>query len=271
MPLRIGQITYANCTPVFRTLCKSFDCSRYTFHTGVPSDLNRLLARGDIDVCPSSSVIYAQSPESYLILPGVSISACGPVKSVLLFSRVPVEELQGRTVGLTSESDTSVNLLKIILRRFYGYSNEFVRVEGDPSADTEAFLLIGDRALKQGMHSSGLFVYDLAEIWNRETGLPFVFALWLVRRGAVERYPEEVALLQRQLAAAKLEAAGCFPELASNSPEGEWLGGSALVDYWNTISYDLGPDHLRGLATFYRYAAELGLISTPPELRLLEP
>src|SRR6185369_136927 len=120
--LRIGRIEYANCTPIFHSLNELSPAGSYNYIGGVPARLNAMLAAGDIDVCPSSSIAYALHPERYLIIPDLSISSRGPVQSVLLFSNLPIEELDGRDVLLTSESDTSVNLLKILLKLRYDCS-----------------------------------------------------------------------------------------------------------------------------------------------------
>lgn len=84
MSLTVGHITYANCVPFFRHLQDSGFCGRIV--QGVPAQLNALLAAGQIDLSPSSSFEYARNWRDYLLLPDLSISASGPVKSVLLFS-----------------------------------------------------------------------------------------------------------------------------------------------------------------------------------------
>jgi chorismate dehydratase len=270
--LRIGQIAYANCTPIFSALKANFDCRNYHFIGGVPTELNAMLGRGEIDVCPSSSIEYARSPDKYYLLPDISISAVGPVKSVLLFSRVPVEELNSRTIGLTTESETSVNLLKILLARNYGFANQFERTPlplQEALKSFSALLLIGDAALREGMQNSGFFVYDLGELWHRFTGLPFVFALWMVTREALERKPEEVRSLCAELVAAKRLAYDSYGTIADASPEREWIGRDALVDYWRTISYDLTPRHVEGAKTFFRFAKEMGLLDEEPAIRVV--
>lgn len=271
MTLRIGQIDYANCTPIFAALQNNFDCGDYRFIKGVPAQLNGMLSRGEIEVCPSSSIEYGKSPGKYLLLPGISISSDGPVKSVLLFSRLPLEDLDNQPIALTTESDTSINLLKIILARQYGFSNLFERSNlplPDVLQNFGALLLIGDAALKERMRSSGLFVYDLGEMWLRFTGLPFVFALWLVRREAAQQRRAEVQALADRLLAAKQRAYDSYGNIADNSKEREWLGREALIDYWRTISYDLTPRHLEGVATFFRYAKELRLLPEAPVIRM---
>lgn len=271
MPLTLGHIIYANCTPIFTALRELGHAPDYRIVTGVPARLNRLLADGEIDVCPSSSIEYATHPGNYVILPDLSISAVGPVKSVMLFSRVPIGELDGATIGMTTESDTSVNLLKIVLGLFHRFSNRFQRTDL-PLADAleahPALLLIGDKALRAVLEGTAPHVYDLGELWYRFTGLPFVFALWLVRRDAAESRRDEVARLGADLLRAKRISYDSYPAIAAGAPERRWIGEELLVDYWRTISYDLTPAHLEGLRLFYRHAAELGAIDTAPEIRL---
>lgn len=271
MTITIGQIEYANCTPIFTALHRHFTCSGYHFVRGVPAALNKLLASGEIDVSPSSSIEYAKYPDRYLILPELSISAIGAVKSVLLFSRVPLTELSGATIGMTTESDTSVNLLKIILGKFHGFTNRFERTDLALQQALEAFpalLLIGDNALKESLTATDLLVYDLGELWRHFTGLPFVFALWLIRRATVGERPEAVRQLSAELIRAKRIAYDSYPEIAAESPERSWCQRDVLVDYWQTISYDLTSAHLDGLKSFYRFAAELGLVAAAPEISL---
>lgn len=269
MPLRIGQIEYANCVPLFRALLNNCNEPRWDFVQGVPSQLNRLLERGEIDLCPSSSIVYGSAPEKFWLMPGLSISATGPVKSVMLFSRVPLEELDGRLIGLTSESDTSVALLKIILARFLHINNTFHRTTlplKDALNEFSALLLIGDTALKENINNTSCHIYDLGELWFRFTGLPFVFALWIVNRSAVVGLEQEVSELSAALLAAKEIARQNLVRYAAEPGGLEWLTLSQREDYWRTISYDLGEDQLKGLTTFYFHAAELGIIKSSPRL-----
>jgi chorismate dehydratase len=269
MPLRIGQIEYANCVPLFRALRDYCNETRWDFVRGVPAQLNRMLEKGEIDLCPSSSIVYGTAPEKFWLMPGLSISATGPVKSVMLFSRVPLEELGGGLIGLTSESDTSVALLKIILARYLHINNTFHRTTlplQDALKEFSALLLIGDKALRENINNPSCHIYDLGELWLRFTGLPFVFALWIVNRTAVDGLEQEVSELSAALLAAKEIARQNLVRYASEPGGLEWLTLSQREDYWRTISYDLGEDHLKGLTTFYSHAAELGIIKSSPKL-----
>jgi chorismate dehydratase len=230
-----------------------------------------MLAAGDIDLCPSSSIEYGKSFEKYSLLPNLSISSIGAVKSVLLFSRVPIADLANLPVGLTTESDTSINLLKIILAKKYGFHNLFQRTSlplSEAIQQFSALLLIGDTALKASLANNGLYVYDLGELWHDFSGLPFVFALWIVRRDAAAAKHAEIKALCDELQQAKELAYDSYESIASNSKEKAWINSEALVGYWRTISYDLTPAHVAGLQSFFRYAAELGILAREPEISI---
>ena len=95
-PLRIGEIGYANLTPIFQTLRSMVSPGPFRFIRGTPARLNALLAEGKIDLGPVSSIEYARDPKSYWILPQLSISAIGTVESILLFARRPLGDLKER-------------------------------------------------------------------------------------------------------------------------------------------------------------------------------
>jgi chorismate dehydratase len=272
--LRIGRIAYANCSPLFHELQHRTSPEDFEFISGVPSCLNALLAAGEIDVCPSSSIQYALHPELFLILPGLSISSIGAVGSVLLFSRQPIETLDGETILLSSESATSVNLLRILMGIRFGFSCRFVVSEkalGKALQDAPAMLLIGDTALGAVLQETDLMVYDLGELWYEWTGLPFVFALWFCGRRVAAERSDEVTSLAGHLIASKVSACSKLETIAHSSSEAEWMGIERLVAYWrNNISYDLDERHLEGLKLFYRYCVELGLLSDEPVLDFLD-
>jgi chorismate dehydratase len=112
---------------------------------------------------------------------------------VLLLSKRPLEKLEGAKVAVTGESSTSVRLLKVLLhQRFNVRPAQYVSTN---ERDCDALLLIGDAALnnRHGLPSYPL-VFDLGEVWREWTGLPFVFARWIVRR---DLNPEAIAFLKK--------------------------------------------------------------------------
>ncbi|NIQ12777.1 MAG: menaquinone biosynthesis protein, partial [Gammaproteobacteria bacterium] len=149
MPLRIGRIAYLNVAPYFQYLSSCGFNGEVV--SGVPSELNAMLASGSIDACPSSSFEYGQNAESYYLLPGHSISSVGPVHSVLLFTPGPISALSGGEIAITGESATSINLLKILLLEFCGIDDFSFHVPQNPVEESlnsgQSALLIGDRAL----------------------------------------------------------------------------------------------------------------------------
>jgi len=270
--LHIGRIEYANCTPMFHALRAHFPCDDYTFTEGVPSYLNSLLFAGRIDVCPSSSFEYALHPERYCILPNLSISSVGPVLSVMLFSRLPIEDLHGQNVLLSADSATSVNLLKILMTKRFGCDCSYgvsAQSLDDGLKEAPAMLLIGDAALRAVCRNPDVYRYDLGSLWHEWTGLPFVFALWLCTREAVETKAGALRLLAERLKQCKLTAAAERDLIAAISPDAEWMGTQRLISYWrDNISYDLSAQHRAGLRHFFQLSAELGLLPTAPRLNM---
>lgn len=270
MTLAVGRISYLNAIPFFYYLDQRAFPGKVI--DGVPSVLNARLAAGEIDLSPSSSFEYALHWRKYQLLPGLSISSRGPVQSVLLFSRLTLDQLAAaEEILVTGESATSVNLLRILLREYYGADSVVCRV---PPGEIEGHiergasgLLIGDRALRMARHlPAGVRVYDLGELWYRQTGLPFVFALWIVRRQVVAGQAAEVREVARQLRIALDRALADLPTLANTYDGTATLDAAALVDYWQTVSYALDDDHLAGLKLYFSLCVRHGLLDEPPSL-----
>ncbi|MBI5181038.1 MAG: menaquinone biosynthesis protein, partial [Nitrospirae bacterium] len=239
MALRVGEINYSNCIPIFYTLKKRHYIEGYTFIQGIPSELNQLISDGRIDISPSSSIEYAINPEKYLILPDLSISSVKRVESILLFSQFRIEDLNNKTIGLTKASATSTVLLKILLKRLYGYSNTFIDTEEsleDGLKKYPAYLLIGDEALNENINKKGLFVYDLGKLWYNLTGKPFVFALWLVRKESASFQKGLIAQFYKDLLASKKEAYNNFVNIADDIKAYNNIRSERLIRYWKTIS-----------------------------------
>lgn len=264
--------------PVFYYLDNECNHSKYTFIKGVPSKLNKMLRNGDLDISPFSSIEYLRNKKKYLILPWFSISSSGPIDSILLFSKFPLNELGGKTIAVTSDSETSTALLKVILKEFLSLKCKFkptsLRSVRNILSSYSAVLHIGDTAMieakKQSAISSqqsnppippflkggkgGLFIYDLGELWDRQTGLPFVYALWVIRKKSLLEKGELIKKLSSDLLNAKKYATKNLPLIARASPLKKWIGEKELVKYWKIISYDFTEKHMEGLRLFEKYA-----------------
>jgi chorismate dehydratase len=263
--LRIGRIPYANLYPIFHYLDNECNGSDYTFIKGVPSKLNRMLRAGELDISPSSSIEFLKNKNKYRILPWHSISSTGPIKSILLFSSIPIKNLGGKTIAATSDSATSTVMLQIILREFYSIKSRFrqtdLRSVKNILSSHDAVLHIGDTAMQEaqkissgGTNPSPLYIYDLGELWYEYTGLPFVYALWVVRKNSLYEKTDLIRKLSHDLINAKKHATKKLSAIARETPQKKWISEKALVSYWKIISYDFTEKHLEGLRLFEKYA-----------------
>jgi chorismate dehydratase len=253
-PLRVGAVTYLNAKPLYYRL--------ETFAPGVsltmdyPSVLADRLAAGSLDVALIPSVEYLRgTTRGYEILSGFAIAARGPVRSVKLFSRVPLGRI--RRLALDEGSRTSQALTRVWLDRKHGVRPTVLeRLPMGVSAlesTADAVLVIGDRAMKVP-HEPFLEVVDLAEAWNDLTGLPFVFALWVTRADA------DLRSLPEALDQSRAEGLRHAADLARENGPRLGLSFETCYDYLTRVlSYDLGEREIAGLRLFAREAAALGL------------
>jgi chorismate dehydratase len=265
--LRLGNIVYSNCFPVHaRLIDRPREGDPELVH-GIPSVLNGMLARGEIDLAPCSSIEYALHAERYRILPDLVIGSRGPVRSILFLSGRDPRELGGRAVGLPTASATSVVLLKVLLSVRWGARPEyfwFDQAREDPFArGADAALFIGDVALRPDLHPALPVRLDLGEEWWRETGLPFAFAVWQVAGGD----PAALRSLHASLVDSRRYGAEHRADLAVRYAEHFGLPAALLDDYWAALSYELDAPMIEGLRTYYRLAAELGEVPRAPELK----
>lgn len=252
--LRVGVIPYSNLFPIFYILQRDFDCSHIEFIEGAPSELNTMLREGEIDLSPSSSVEYLLHKDLYDFIPNHSVSSTGSVGSVLLFSKVPIEKLDERDILVTTQSAVSVQLLRVIATRFYKIKVRLIQSSRPHEGDALAYLLIGDEALRQSMKVNGdCFVYDLGELWHIHTGLPFVFALWIVRIGNINGSKTRLfEWFKGTLEVTKVRALNSLDSIASHCPLAEFMDQRQILEYWNKLDYELTEEHLKGLCLFER-------------------
>lgn len=272
-PLRVGRIPFANLVPVYRALEEILPPGAVRFVPGQPSALNRRLRAGRLDVSPSSSIEYGRNPGRYLVVPGISVASRKKVMSVLLFSRTPLAALPPGPVGATSASDTSVVLLEILLRASRGGRDRVVRsrLPVDGGMDRfGAFLAIGDEALRARVAHPDWHVTDLGEWWHRETGTPFVFALWIVSRESLAARGEAVRAFGRALLSAKRAARKAIDRSGgAGLPVPDGVPRPLVEEFWRNLSYDLDGER-EGLALFFRLARKIGRLPAAPPLRFLD-
>lgn len=273
MPVRLGQIDYLNCLPVYYPIEAGRVPLDVEMTRGVPAVLNGLFLEGRLDITPLSSIEYARHPEKCVILPDMSISSDGRVGSILLFSRVPVAELDGKKVCLPDTSATSVVLLRVLCEHHYGIEPVFETTPPDLDlmlGRADAGLLIGDEALAAHVRvladGRALLVTDLGEAWKEFTGEKMVFALWVIRRDFALSHPDRTDEIGRALRRAKAFSMAHRGELIDEACRRRRLPRPFLEDYFDLIRHDFDASYRRALLLFYEYAFKSGLIAEPVEL-----
>jgi chorismate dehydratase len=251
-PVRLGAVGYLNARPLTWALDRS--PARWQVRYDVPSACAKLLHAGEIDLGLIPSIEYLQSPD-YRFVPGVGIGSRGPIASVALYTRVPVASI--RRMALDTSSRTSVALVRVLARHRFGIDPEFVHHGPDLAAMTracDAGLLIGDPAFDADHEALGLSKIDLGAEWTALTGLPFIYAAWTGRPGAVG--PDDV----RDLQAAQEEGVRERLAIAAEYGRGDADVTARAGDYLrDNVKYGLGPQEAAGLQLFLDYAADLGV------------
>lgn len=259
--LRIGAVSYLNAKPLYYRL--GLHAPNVQLSIDYPSVLADRLADGDLDVALIPSIEYLRGVDrGYEIIPGFAIAARGPVRSVRLFSRVPLRRI--RRLALDEGSRTSQALCRVWLAHEHGVRPASVETlpMGVPAEEStaDAVMLIGDRAMRD---PAGSFVatVDLSEAWYAMTGLPFVFALWVARAGV------DLGDLPDRLALSRADGLAHADELADEHAPRLGLAHASCVDYLTRVlSFELGSPEIAGLRRFAREAAALGLAPGGAEL-----
>lgn len=248
--IRIGAVRYLNTKPLIFGLADLLPEAELVLD--LPSRLADGLAQATLDVALIPSVEYLRDP-SYSIVSDACIACRGPVLSVKLFSRTPLDEI--RTLALDEGSRTSIALARILLKERFDLQPRLQPLPiGAAVADVaaDAVLVIGDRA----MHSPGggpfAEVWDLGDEWFRWTGLPFVFAMWVARAGFDAAPLASPLSAARDLGLANLEtiAAGEAAPLGLSRPQ-------CLSYLRDNLYFFLGPREREGLERFRSLAREL--------------
>ena len=275
--MRVGRIPYINCYPVYGAIDRGVVSLEGDLVNGVPTELNRQMAAGALDVSVISAVEYARDAKRYLLLPDLSICSDGPVRSVVLFSKRPASELHGRRVLVSRSSMTSVALLELLFEDVWDAKPAFVPSDAELAdvgrfgdEDHDARLVIGDAALHLWSRlrspdsfavdhalNQYRFAYDLGSEWKSWTGLPFVFAVWVAQRTA----PVDRALaIHAGLIASRDWGLQHLDTLAAQAALATGVLKPVCVEYLSGLDYGLSYQHLAGLTEFFRRLVAAGKV-----------
>ena len=258
----IGSVPYLNAVPLTWALHKIGFCGSLLF--GTPAQLSSWLEDGKIDAGLIPIAEYLRGVGSGIVA-GVALASDGAVRSVLLVSKVPIFQIE--TIAVDKGSRSSVMLLKLLLAERYG--NVPVLFPTEPNLDAmlsvaDAALLIGDAALLAQVNPHWQ-VTDLGQEWKELTGLPFVFAAWVLREGCPE------SDLANWLIKAKVEGLKNLEAIVAEESQRRNLDRNLVLHYLSEcIRYDLTEAHIESIRTFNRLCVKHYLLPTIREIRLIE-
>ena len=271
-PLRISAISFLNTAPLMWDFDHGEAARDFAVEYTIPSGCAAALAanRADIGIIPA--ITYAEIP-GLVILPNIAIAARDFVRSILLVSKKPIEQVE--TVATDTSSRTSVALLQVLFAKFFGGARQLT--PHAPQLDLmlrshDAALLIGDTALEMAVGKE-YCVHDLAHLWHERTGQPFVFAFWAVRLDSLHRAPRHLDLVKvfQRSRDHGLEPVNLRIIAQQWSSKLKLSQADILTYLTENVHYYLDRQNHAGLQLFLRYSQEIGLIPAVPELRFLGP
>jgi chorismate dehydratase len=236
----IGSVPYLNARPLHWTLEDPVAFLE-------PSQLVVELAGGRLQAALVPVVEALENADAYHIVDGVAIGSLNSVYSVVLVHALPVVRL--KTVALDPASQTSNRLIRVLLQKYYHLNPRYV----SPDEPAEGRLMIGDPAIAYRQSHPDERYLDLAQSWHAHTGLPFVFAVWAVRRDT-----PDAESLARNLRAAAKDGLAARGEIARSHFEYRYLT--------EHLYYHLGHPQKKALSVFASDLVEIGSLAKNPEL-----
>lgn len=279
MPLRVAAIDFLNPAPLMWDLHHNAGvAARYDLHLTVPSQCAAQLLAGEADL--GLIPIAALTPD-LAIVPNCTIASLHKVRSILLVVKAPLALEQVRTVAADTASRSSAAYAEVIFRHFLHTEPEFVQARADvPSMleSRDAALLIGDPALLALEQRAQIEAqtgpctwYDLAELWNQYTGLPWVAAVWAVRPAAVPQASDRVQLID-DLTGSRNHGLAHLEDLVQEWTPRLALPPATIRTYLtHNIHYILNAPCIQALHLFRTLAAQHGILPPLPTLRFLVP
>jgi chorismate dehydratase len=231
-----------------------------------PAGLEKKLLDHSLDISFVSSLFFARHPANYRILPGLSITASG-AGAVYLFSHVPLQQLKDASVYLAAECETGKELAKLVLEDFNSVKPRYT--EGDVSEiganQYDAILVDGDTALRFLEEATHLYQFDLGDIWKRETGLPLVLSVCLVRDDYCKTEKETVISILGELLRCRNEGATDLEGICQISASTIPFTNQKCLEYLEAIDFDLGGKKQESLKKLYAFWEKRGVISSKIE------
>lgn len=270
---RVGHINFLNVLPLTYSYQNGY-AEGLDMTCDVPSVLNNKIRNNQLDISPVSSIAYARQSDKLMLLPNLCIRADCDVTSIVLMSKKPIEEVTDDKIILTSKSETSHCLIKIILSESYNanptYEIRNIDTEKAVPDDASAALFIGDDALYFYLNTpKNLYCYDIGKEWYKLTGQSMVYAVWTVRRSFAEKYPDVLNFAYNKI------VSGIQNGLKNKNMAIESVLSKKPFSYKELdkylegiIKWDLPKDKLKALLTYYRLAHKFKMIEKVPDIEI---
>ena len=272
---QIGSIQFINSLPVDLGILSAQVPCDLSMVQGVPTRLNGMLVDGSLAVSPVSAFWYAEHANDLVLLPHLSISSESSVQSVLLFSRIKMQDLAGGRIAVTRQGSSTPALLRILCQLRYGFVPNLTYFDVVPSEIPQGFdalLLIGDEALlaKERLGAQDLDIFDLALEWEKWTRLPFVFAVWAARKDYSQEENSQAVRVHEQLLESKRWGLSHPREVIAAAKKKILLSEASIQSYLEGLCYDLGDRMAEALGLYWKHAVRCGLLAEAPSVSWLK-
>jgi len=265
--MKLGYIDYLNCYPFYFSMFEKKPIQGISIYPGYPCMLNKMITDCQLDMSPISSATCGELSDDVAVLPQFCLSSVGYVGSVILVSKIPIEDMNHKTVGITSASHTSAVLLKILLKNYYNLEPVYISTAPRPALkDMDAALVIGNDAMAISSEPVS-YIYDLGDLWLRKTGFPVVFAVFAVRERVIERYTSQIKsvvssyhhslhCLEEQREHLVSKARAKYPDIVYD-----------INSYFDRLQFNFDEDLKQALMFYFAAAGEMGLIKKVRHLK----
>ena len=268
--MKLGYIDYLNCYPFYFSMFERQAIEGIRIYPGYPGMLNKMMTDSRLDMSPVSSAACAQIADDVVVLPQFCLSSVGYVGSVILVSKIPIEDLNRKTVGITSASHTAKVLLKVLLKKYYHLEPVYIPTKPRPVLkDMDAALVIGNDAM--AISSEPIpYIYDLGDLWLRKTGFPVVFAVFVVRESVVEKYSSQI----KSVVSSYHSSLNCLEEEKEDVVSKAKAKYPDIIydinSYFDLLQFKFDDELKKALMFYYTVAGEMGLLKEVTSLNYLD-
>ncbi len=268
--VKIGKISYINDAPVYFGLDHGLLPPWLEMVSDVPAVLNEKIKTGQIKISPVSAAFYAMNHREFLLLPDLSISCNGRVMSVILASNYKIDDLDAKKVIFSRESASAAAFLKMIFRRKkvspifeVGATNNYQKM----ALDADAALIIGDAALLHPWGQVFNYCIDLGRLWHDMTNLPFVFAVWVVRRSFAAENPYLTRKIHQLLLTSKELGYRNIDKVIDAGTNKLGLERSVIKEYFDLLYCDLDDKKIKAMALFFDYLVDQAILNEKVDIQ----